>query len=51
MLFWALTTVLALGAWAQTNVVFHRTEDGSYGRKFGPSRTLDGFQPANTNGV
>ncbi len=51
MLFCALTAVLALGAWAQTNVVFHRTEDVIYGRKFGTALTLDVFQPANTNGV
>jgi acetyl esterase/lipase len=38
-------------AWAQTNVLFTRTEDVVYGRKFGTALTLDVLRPAKQNGL
>lgn len=51
-LLFAGSLLLALvGAWAQTNLDFNRTEDVVYGRKFGTALTLDVFQPARPNGA
>jgi acetyl esterase/lipase len=46
-----LFVAASCAAHADTNVLFNRTEDVIYGRKFGTALTLDVFQPAKTNGA